>query len=299
MQEFRFETVDVFTSRRFGGNPLAVFPDARGLSDARMQALAAELNLSETTFVLPPENPLNTARVRIFNRTAEMAFAGHPSIGSAFVLARTEGVPSPVLRFEVPAGIVPVEIEREAGAVTGGRLTAPRPLELGHEYPPEEIAVCIGIAPEDILVGAHAPVAASMGNSFVVAEVSREALPRCVPDMRAFQAFRARHPELGSRFALHLYAGEDSELHARMFSPLAGTVEDPATGSANAPLAGLLLSVRGGESAEFVVRQGETMGRPSMLHLTARRERHGIIATVAGRCVPVLSGVARVGDELD
>ena len=88
MQIYRFETVDVFTTRRFGGNPLAVFPDARGLSDAQMQALAAELNLSETTFVLPPVNPANAARVRIFNRTAEMAFAGHPSIGTAFVLAR-------------------------------------------------------------------------------------------------------------------------------------------------------------------------------------------------------------------
>ena len=119
MQTYRFETVDVFTTRRFGGNPLAVFPDARGLSDVRMQALAAELNLSETTFVLPPVDPANAARVRIFNRTAEMAFAGHPSIGTAFVLAGMSLVPPPVLRLELPAGLVPVEIEREDGLSWG------------------------------------------------------------------------------------------------------------------------------------------------------------------------------------
>ena len=299
MQNYHFDTVDVFTTRRFGGNPLAVFSDARGLSDAQMQALAAELNLSETTFVLPPVDPANTARVRIFNRTAEMAFAGHPSIGTAYVLARAGRVPSPILRLEVPAGLVLVEIEHERGAVVGGRLTAPRPLEFGREYPADEVAACIGIAPADILVDAHLPVAVSMGNPYVMAQVTREALARCVPDLRAFRAFRDRHPELESRFSLHLYAGEGSELYARMFAPLAGTIEDPATGSANAPLAGLLLSIRGIEFAEFVVKQGEEMGRPSMLHLTARRERHGIIATVSGRCVPVLSGVAQVGDGLD
>lgn len=299
MQKYTFETVDVFTTRRFGGNPLAVFPDARGLSDTQMQALAAELNLSETTFVLPPVDPANAARVRIFNRTAEMAFAGHPSIGSAFVLARAGRVPLPVLRLEVPAGIVPVEIELERGVVVGGRLTAPRPLELGREYPADEVAACIGIETDDILVDAHPPVTVSMGNPYVVAQVAREALARCVPNLRAFQAFRARHPELESRFSLHVYAGEGSALSARMFAPLAGTVEDPATGSANAPLAGLLLSLRGAGSAEFVVRQGEEMGRPSLLHLTARREAGGIVATVAGRCVPVLSGVAQVGDGPD
>ena len=295
MESYRFETVDVFTERRFGGNPLAVFPDARGLSDAEMQALAAELNLSETTFVLPPVDPANAARVRIFNRTEEMAFAGHPCIGTAFVLARAARAASPTLRLEVPAGLVPVEIEQEGGVAVGGRLTAPQPLELGREYPAHEVAVCIGIAPDDILVDAHPPLVVSMGNPYVVAQVTGEALARCVPHLRGFRAFRARHAELGSRFSLHLYAGDGAELRARMFAPLAGTFEDPATGSANAPLAGLLLSLRGAEFAEFVVRQGEEMGRPSVLHLTAKRERDRIVATVAGRCVPVLSGVAQVG----
>src|SRR4051794_8624846 len=108
MRTFPFVTVDVFTDRRFGGNPLAVFPDARGISDAEMQALAAEFNLSETTFVLPPEDSANTARVRIFNRIAEMPFAGHPNVGTGFVLA--DRAVGGLLRFEQIAGLVEVRI---------------------------------------------------------------------------------------------------------------------------------------------------------------------------------------------
>lgn len=297
MVSYPFETVDVFTERRFGGNPLAVFPDARGISDPEMQALAAELNLSETTFVLPPADPSNTARVRIFNRTAEMAFAGHPSIGTAYVLARIQPLVSASMRLEVPAGLVVVDIERVGNDVVGGRLTAPQPLTKGSEYPAGEIAACVGIGEDAILVHAHRPVAVSMGNPYVVAHVTAEGLKRCVPDLRAFHDFRARHPDLGDRFSLHLYAGDGRELRARMFAPLAGTMEDPATGSANAPLGALLLSLSGAERAEYVIRQGEEMGRPSLLHVTARREAGELIATVAGRCVPVLSGIARVRDD--
>src|SRR5215472_18453700 len=119
MTAFSFVTVDVFTDRRFGGNPLAVFPDARGMSDADMQSLAAEFNLSETTFVLPPADPANTARVRIFNRRAEMPFAGHPNVGTAWVL-RERGKS---LRFEEIAGLVEIEIVGEV--VT---IAAPQPL---------------------------------------------------------------------------------------------------------------------------------------------------------------------------
>src|SRR5215212_11854971 len=126
---FAFITVDVFTDRRFGGNPLAVFPDARGLSDADMQALAAEFNYSETTFVLPPENPANTARVRIFNRTYEMPFAGHPNVGTGYVLASQGQGTGDVMRFEELAGIVEVRIDRDAaGAVVGATIAAPQAL---------------------------------------------------------------------------------------------------------------------------------------------------------------------------
>src|SRR3954470_9319046 len=130
--KWRYVTVDVFTDRQFGGNPLAVFTDARGLTDAQMQALAFELNLSETTFVLPPADPANSARVRIFNRVADMPFAGHPSVGTGFVLA--EGGSATSLQLEQPAGVVAVTVWRDAaGAVTGAEIAAPQPLAVGRE----------------------------------------------------------------------------------------------------------------------------------------------------------------------
>lgn len=113
MKAYAFVTVDVFTDRRFGGNPLAVFPDARGMSDADMQSLAAEFNLSETTFVLPPRDPANTARVRIFNRTSEMPFAGHPNVGTGYILAREGRDKDGVLRLEELAGLVEVKVDRD------------------------------------------------------------------------------------------------------------------------------------------------------------------------------------------
>ena len=122
MQAYPFVTVDVFTDRRFGGNPLAVFPDARGLSDGDMQALAAEFNLSETTFVLPPEDPANTARVRIFNRTAEMSFAGHPNVGTGFVLAQQGRDRDGALLFEEIAGLVEVRVDRAGLRVLHARI---------------------------------------------------------------------------------------------------------------------------------------------------------------------------------
>lgn len=294
---YEFETVDVFTEQRFGGNPLAVFPEAAGLADGEMQALAAEFNLSETAFVLPAKDPANTARVRIFNRTAEMPFAGHPSIGTAFVLARRLHLPQPAMRFEMLAGTVEVELQLESGEVVGGRITAPQPLAVGPEFSPEEIARCIGLETSDIDLGAHPPILVSVGNPYVVARVKPLALARCEPELKRFRAFVAARPELKGRFSLHLYSGSGPELHARMFAPLAGTVEDPATGSANAPLAALLLSLSGDDRAEYLVRQGLEMGRPSLLRVDAERRNGAIMAGVAGRCVPVMRGEALAGLE--
>ena len=142
MTDHRFETVDVFTETRFGGNPLAVFLDGSRLSDREMQSLAAEMNLSETTFVLPASDSANTARVRIFNRTAEMPFAGHPNVGTAVVLANLGRAPGDVLRFEEIAGIAEVELARDqSGKVVGAVVEAPRPLELFAELPPASVAL--------------------------------------------------------------------------------------------------------------------------------------------------------------
>jgi trans-2,3-dihydro-3-hydroxyanthranilate isomerase len=291
MAKFEFVTVDVFTDRRFGGNPLAVFPDARGLSDADMQALAAEFNLSETTFVLPPESPRHTARVRIFNRTAEMPFAGHPNVGTGFVLAQQGRDENGVLLFEEIAGLVEVRIERDRrGALTGATIAAPQPLSLGAELPAATVAACIGIETADVLVGAHRPVVASMGNPFVIAEVSGAALSRATPEVTRFRQALGATAALEGRFALHVYARDGERLRARMFAPLSGTFEDPATGSANAPLGALLLSLGREAAGSWEIVQGVEMGRPSLLHVTARRAEDGIRATVGGGCVPVLRG---------
>jgi trans-2,3-dihydro-3-hydroxyanthranilate isomerase len=297
MRTYPFVTVDVFTDRRFGGNPLAVFPDARGLSEAEMQALAAEFNLSETTFVLPPEDPAHTARVRIFNRKAEMPFAGHPNVGTGWVLAQQGRDRGGVLLFEEIAGLVEVRVDRDpaGGAPAGATIAAPQPLSLGPEMPVEALAACVGLDRDAVIVAAHQPILASVGNSFVVAEVAPEALARAVPDLARFRQAAADFPAPGpDRLPLYLYArgGDGTQLRARMFSPLSGTFEDPATGSAATPLAALLLSLSGHAEARFDILQGVEMGRPSLLRATARRASDGIRATVGGGCVPVLRGEA-------
>jgi trans-2,3-dihydro-3-hydroxyanthranilate isomerase len=290
MPTFAFVTVDVFTDRRFGGNPLAVFPDAWGLSDADMQALAAEFNLSETTFVLPPADPNNTARVRIFNRRHEMPFAGHPNVGTGWVLAKQGRARDGVLRFEEIAGLV--EIEAGPDAVT---IAAPQPLSLGPEMPVELLAACVGLAADDVITTAHRPVSASVGNSFVLAEVTGEALTRAAPDIGRFREAAQSYTAMGpNRLPLYLYAHDGARIRTRMFSPLSGTIEDPATGSAATPLAALLLSLTKENERRYDIVQGVEMGRPSRLSCSARRAADGIRAKVGGTCVPVLEGTVEL-----
>lgn len=294
MRRYPFVTVDVFTDQRFGGNQLAVFSDGRGLSDAEMQALAAEFNLSETTFVLPPDDPANTARVRIFNRSAEMPFAGHPNVGTGFVLARG-GEPGEALRFEEIAGLVEVRIERDDdGAVLGAVIDAPQPLRVLGELPVADVAACIGLTPADVVTSGHGPVRASVGVEFVLVEVAGESLGRAAPDLAAFRRAALAQPDLGERLAILLYTRGGEGVRARMFAPLSGTWEDAATGSANATLGALLLSLGDDDAIDFEVSQGVEMGRPSRLHVTAHRATDGIRASVGGRCVPVLTGEAQL-----
>lgn len=298
MRRFAFVTVDVFTDRRFGGNPLAVLPDARGLSDAEMQSLAAEFNLSETTFVLPPSDPANTARVRIFNRTSEMPFAGHPNVGTGWVLAGLGRDRDGVLRFEEIAGLVEVQVQRDGAQPTPRAVTiaAPQPLSLGAEMPADLLAGCVGLPAEEVVLSAHRPVVASVGNSFVIAEVTGSALSRAAPDIARFKAALDAFPALGPRrLPIYLYArdgatGDVTRLRARMFSPLSGTIEDAATGSAATPLAALLLSLTADREHRYDITQGVEMGRPSLLLCTAHRAADGIRATVGGGCVAVQQG---------
>lgn len=300
MPTYSFVTLDVFTDTRFGGNPLAVFTDARSLTGEQMQALATEFNLSETTFILPPEDPANTARVRIFNPSAEMPFAGHPSVGTGYVLSRMRG--GDALRLEVPAGIVEVMIQRGAdGAPKGGIIAAPQPLSTGLILPADHAAACATLHVADLVTDTHPPILASTGNPFFFAEVTPDALTRAAPNLAAFQAALAAHSDQldTQRLALHLYARDPNannggRIRARMFAPLSGTWEDAATGSANVTLAALLLSFTDADEGAWEIIQGVEMGRPSLLSATARRTADGIRATVGGGCVPVLKGEAEL-----
>ena len=293
MPEYRFVTLDVFTDRRFGGNQLAVFPDASGLSDQEMQSLAAEFNLSETTFVFPPENPENTARVRIFHRTAEMPFAGHPTIGTAYVVGAR--VSADILRLEQKAGLVEVRLERDAnGVIQRASLDAPQPLSTGSDIDVELVAAAIGIPPAGVVTSTHLPVIASVGVEFVIVEVGPEALSAAVPDLPAFRRAAAAHPRCGTRFSVFLYSRDGNKVRARMFAPISGTWEDPATGSANAAMVALVLSRAGQDTLTLDVSQGVEMGRPSLLKLEARRTTDGIRSRATGQCVEVLSGIAKV-----
>ena len=302
MPSYDFITVDVFTTQRFGGNPLAVFPNADGLTDAQMQAIAMELNLSETTFVLPPTDPRNHARVRIFTPKTEMPFAGHPNVGTGYVLATLDDHPPEHYTFEEIAGLVRVHLLRNrAGAIEGTRISAPRSLSIDIGVPTELVAACASLTESDIATDAHDPLVASVGAPFVIAEVtSLEVLATARPDLAAFRRGAADHPNLKERFNLLLYTrrGETvTHLRTRMFAPLAGVMEDPATGSANAALAALLTSLAPGENVDlhFEIEQGVEMGRRSQIIASARKTAEGpVSATVAGSCVPVMRGTLTI-----
>jgi trans-2,3-dihydro-3-hydroxyanthranilate isomerase len=184
--QVEFVTVDVFTDRQFGGNPLAVVADGTGLSTSQMQAIAAEFNLAETTFVLTPDRPENTAKVRIFTPRAELPFAGHPNIGTAFVLGRLGGchgrpIQGDTLQFEEIAGLVRIELWRDGSSVIGARLAAPQPFAVIEDVEPEVIAEVCTISAADIEMGITGPAS----------RVAACAL--CSPNSRTFEHWPMRN----------------------------------------------------------------------------------------------------------
>lgn len=290
-----FHTVDVFTDRKFGGNPLAVIPDARGLSDRQMQAIAAEFNLAETTFVLPPQDPVHTAHVRIFTPKAELPFAGHPNVGTAFVLARLRNFTGARMVFEEKAGLVPLDLAHEGGVVVAATLAAPQPLAVVEEVATDIVAAAAGLAPQDIV---GRPVIASTGNRFLFAEVaSRAALKAASPQGEVF----ARSLPMERIVGLHLFTRVEEQgaaIQSRMFAPLYGVAEDPATGSSNVSLIGLLAQQRAEPdlSLSMTLGQGIDMGRASILQARAEKKAGKVVATyIGGRCVPMLSGTIDLG----
>jgi trans-2,3-dihydro-3-hydroxyanthranilate isomerase len=296
-----FVTVDVFTERRFGGNPLAVVFDGDRLSTAQMQSIAGEFNLSETTFVLPPKEAAHTAEVRIFTPRAELPFAGHPNIGTAFALAnrgRVFGRPiDDRVVFEEKAGLVPLALLREGTTTVGARLTAPRPLSRGNDLAVDIVAPACSIAVEDIETRHHLPCIASCGTAFVFAELkTMRALHAAHPQLEAF----SRNFPVQEATGIHLYAHDGADgvdIRARMFAPLFGVPEDPATGSANLALAALLASLRPEPDLTLEVRiaQGAEIGRPSLLEAAAEKRRGQVVETrIGGRCVAVMTGTIAI-----
>ena len=293
----RYVTADVFTDEKFKGNPVAVVLDAEGLSTNQMQAIAAEFGYSETTFVLPPRNPANTAWVRIFTPSREIPFAGHPNIGTAFVLATraaSDRTPLPdQLVFEEAAGLVPVIQLKENGKLVGAELTAPEPLVRLSQVPQDRIAECLSLDSADILINAHAPQVASVGLPFVVAELaSRDALRRCTPNLVAYKGLLPIDGAV-SIYAYTRDAGRDAtgagcDVRARMFTPR--MTEDPATGSATAAMAALVAQVRGQSELVLRVSQGVDMGRPSILIASVDSDNGKTRVRIGGKCVSVMEG---------
>ncbi|MCL6706621.1 PhzF family phenazine biosynthesis protein [Pseudomonas sp. R2.Fl] len=298
MTERRFHTVDVFTATRFEGNPLAVILDTEGLGDDEMQAIATEFGYSETTFVLPPGDPANTAEVRIFTPTTEVPFAGHPNVGTAFVLGRLgEAFGQPLgdrLRFEEKAGLVEVTLVRRDGAVTGATIRAPGPLTVGSVIDPAQVAPCLGLPPESIVATRHRPAFVSVGLKFILVEVDGlGTLGKAAPDVTALGALRTAFAHENSDCAIFVYArvGE-GHVRARMFAPFDNVPEDPATGSASAALGAFLASLdHFTGSRRLLVEQGVEMGRRSLIHVdVASRSGELESVFVTGECAEVMRG---------
>jgi trans-2,3-dihydro-3-hydroxyanthranilate isomerase len=296
-----FVTVDVFTDRKFGGNQLAVIPDGRDLTSAQMQAIAGEFNIAETTFVLPPQDRAHTAQVRIFTPRAELPFAGHPNIGTAYALAkeseRVGGTVNDPMIFEEKAGLVRLDLSKQGASVVGARLAPPQPLSCGDDVNAEIIAAACSLAVDDIETTNHPPRIASCGVPFTFAELkTRAALAAAQPRIEVFTKHLPAEQITG--VLLYVYdRRDDFDLQVRMFAPLYGIPEDPATGSGNVALAGLLASLRPEPdlSVSFRIGQGIDLGRPSLLEASAEKRGGKIVGmAIGGRCVPMMRGVLEV-----
>lgn len=295
----RFVIADVFTDAAFGGNQLAVIPDGRGISERAMQALAREFNFSETTFVLPPEDPAHDFRVRIFTPANELPFAGHPTVGTAAVLARlglielTDGAAS--LVFGEGVGPVSVDVRLD-GERSFARLSLEARVQMAAEKPSREDAAAALSLPVDAVLETWF---ATVGQWFCFVRLAdREAVDRAVLDRAAWQ------PAFANAVSPNIYffAGDVADggrLYSRFFAPVFGIEEDAATGSAAATIAGCLadrLPERDGVFG-WTIEQGVKMGRPSLLQAQAEKRGGATVRVMAGGgTVLVAEGTIRVPD---
>ena len=300
-REYRFIQVDVFTDRVFGGNPLAVVLDGRGLADGEMQAIAKEMNLSETTFILPPTRPDCAARVRIFTPARELQFAGHPTIGTAWVMAVHGLVPGSPSAFSLEEGIgpVPVTLDGDPGSPSFIWMRHGTPdfgPEMGNRA---EIAAALNLTEADLISGAPIQTGSTGSRFMFVPLRDRATVDRAVLDVP--KIIKALGDQL--LVGIFVFAPDPDpgagRVHSRMFAPhTSGIPEDPATGSATGPLGAYLVKQRlmkAGGKVAVVSDQGVKMGRHSRLHIRGI-ERGGELEEieVGGGVVPVIDGRLRV-----
>lgn len=298
---YEYFTLDVFTSELFRGNPLAVVNDADDLSEQQMQAVASEFNLSETVFVCRPDNAENTAKLRIFTPTRELPFAGHPTIGTAILLAEFGEDFSrewqKTIKFEEGIGVVPVAVSKTPETQTYAELAAAKLPEKVNEVPDADaVAASLGIGPQDIGFGLHRISRYDAGNMpLFVPVASRQLLAIVTPHMENWDRLGG-----AGEFGVYVYCrgGNGSEeFHGRFFAPEHGILEDPATGSAVVAFAGALneaLVLENGSHA-WIVHQGEDMGRASRIDLKADVKDEAVTSVrVGGNAVRVTRGVISV-----
>ncbi len=291
----RFVTLDVFTDRRFAGNPLAVVLESEGLDDAAMQAIAAEFNLSETVFVQPPKGASHRARLRIFTPKRELPFAGHPTVGTAVLLGCHDGgAEARAMVLEENVGPVPCRVT-PAGDRGEATFDLPSlPVEAGAPPPVAILAEALGIVVDDIGFGDFKPSCWSAGNGFTFVPVkSLDAVGRAKPNPAVFDG-TLTEPAHGALFVFSRETAEAGhDFHGRMFAPAMGVTEDPATGSAAAAFAGVLTRfgrLKDGEH-RVVMEQGYEMGRPSLMRLDLTVQGGTLIAgSIGGDAIVIAEG---------
>lgn len=306
MKEHDFVQVDVFTDVPFGGNPLAVFPEAEGLTSEEMQKLAREMNLSETTFVLPPEAPGADFKVRIFTPAVELPFAGHPVVGTHWVLAHLGRVdlkaPVTEVRFELGVGVLPADLEVADGRVDRVVITSDQPRFLTVLEDLTELAAGLGI-PAEAITDTGLPVqvvSTGMPTLMVPVRSLAEVQALDAGNLNVAALRRACEPVGTESVLLFTFETERPEatVHVRMFAPALGVPEDPATGSANGTLGAYLVHHQAVTVSEgtnhFISEQGAEMDRPSTLHLLVDRAGGEVTRVrVGGQVVPVVEGTVR------
>ena len=298
--DLEFYTVDVFSNKIFGGNPLAIFTNTDDISIDLMQSIASEVNYSETVFIQKPKNKDNTAKVKIFTPKNELPFAGHPNVGAGFLLSCFPNlIPGNYSKnkmvFEEIAGLVNVIPQYNGATVVGSKIEAPNKFHKLETVPTSAIQNCIETNEGSIITSNDQPVVAGVGLDFVIAEVqNKEILNNARCNISAFSEADKNFSYGDDFFSLMIYyRGNQQNIFARVFAPLSGIVEDAATGSACGALGALLASQNSDRNNKYnyKIHQGEMIGRPSLINVSILKEKGQIKRTyISGECVLVSKG---------